>query len=169
MGSILTFINNINNNSSNTINQGNPTISNNENGFRMNDIRNQQISNDNLPNNATVTATNTTANSRLNLIAQLLNFNSSNNNNNNNNNNNGATSNNSDSKRQPKSSTNDLINVNFSNHFYMTGKKIKNLANQAHLFLFGDQLDLSFIVSHKPVNVTIVFFLFCLLLNLFYM
>ena len=154
MGSILTFINNINNNSSNTINQGNPTISNNEYGFRMNDIRNQQISNDNLPNNATVTATNTTANSRLNLIAQLLNFNSSNNNNNN-----GATSNNSDSKRQPKSSTNDLINVNFSNHFYMTGKKIKNLANQAHLFLFGDQLDLSFIVSHKPVNVTIVFFL----------
>jgi hypothetical protein len=155
MGSILTFINNINNNnnSNNTINhQGNPTISN-ESGFRMNNIRNQQqISNDNLPVNPTVTATNTTANSRLNLLAQLLNFNSSNNNN-------IATTNiNDSSKRQQKSNTTDLINVNFSNHFYMTGKKIKNLANQAHLFLFGDQLDLSFIVSHKPVYVTIVFF-----------
>jgi hypothetical protein len=155
MGSILTYINNINNNSSGTINQGNPTISN-ENGFRMNDIRNQQqISNDNLINNVTVTANNTANISRLNLLAQLLNFNSSNNNNSNN-----LASNNNESKRQNKSNATDLINVNFSNHFYMTGKKIKNLANQAHLFLFGDQLDLSFIVSHKPVNVTIFYIVF---------
>jgi hypothetical protein len=130
-----------------------PTVASNlsgaETAFRLNEIRsvNNPPSQDNLTTNQIIT----TANSRLNLLTQLFSFSSTLNSNANVN---GTGSSGNGSKRQTKSSASDLINVTFSTHFYMTGKKIKNMANQAHSFLFGDQLDLSFVVSHKPVNVS---------------
>ena len=51
--------------------------------------------------------------------------------------------------RQKKS----LSNVSFSSHFLIAGRRFKNLINQTQTFLFGDQLDLSFILAHKPVVV----------------
>jgi hypothetical protein len=73
-------------------------------------------------------------NSRVNLITN-------NNENNNNNNNN---------KRKKGHS---LSNVSFGSHFLLAGRRFKSVINQAQSFLFGDQLDLSFILAHKPVTV----------------
>lgn len=43
--------------------------------------------------------------------------------------------------------------VSFSSHFIIAGRRFKNLINQTQNFLFGDQLDLNFIMAHKPVAV----------------
>lgn len=43
--------------------------------------------------------------------------------------------------------------VSFSSHFIIAGRRFKNLINQTQNFLFGDQLDLNFILAHKPVAV----------------
>jgi hypothetical protein len=43
--------------------------------------------------------------------------------------------------------------VSFSSHFIIAGRRFKNLINQTQSFLFGDQLDLNFILAHKPVVV----------------
>lgn len=60
-------------------------------------------------------------------------------------------------KNKKKKSRNDLFNVSFSAYFYIAGRRFKNLMTQAQNFLFGDQLDLSFILAHKPVMVCFQF------------
>jgi hypothetical protein len=83
----------------------------------------------------------TQANSRLNLINQLVTFN---------------TPANRKSKSSPNGNLNDFQNVSFGSHFFLAGRKFKNLISQAQTFLFGDQLDLAFVLSHKPVHVSAV-------------
>ena len=58
--------------------------------------------------------------------------------------------------KKPKTNNgnlNDFANVTFASHFYMAGRKFKSMANQVQTFLFGDQLDLAFILAHKPAVV----------------
>lgn len=47
----------------------------------------------------------------------------------------------------------DFHNVSFASHFFMAGRKFKNIITQAQTFLFGDQLDLGFLLAHKPLLV----------------
>lgn len=47
----------------------------------------------------------------------------------------------------------DFSNVSFASHFYIAGRRFKNIVNQAQTFLFGDQLDLGFLLAHKPILV----------------
>lgn len=82
------------------------------------------------------------ANSRLNLINQLLT--------NNNNRSNGLRF-----KSKNASGLNDFQSIHFASSYFMAGRKFKNLIDQNQTFLFGDQLDLGFILAHKPVNVTL--------------
>jgi hypothetical protein len=81
----------------------------------------------------------TQANSRLNLINQLVNF---------------SSAGNRKTKASASANLNDFQNVSFSSHFFLAGRKFKNLISQAQTFLFGDQLDLAFILSHRPVYVS---------------
>lgn len=77
-------------------------------------------------------------NSRLNLINQLV-----------------TLSNNlKKSKSNNSNNLNDFSNISFASHFFLAGRKFKNLINQSQTFLFGDQLDLGFILSHKPAIVS---------------
>jgi hypothetical protein len=69
------------------------------------------------------------ANSRLNLINQLITF---------------------KGKKSKTNNLGDFTNVSFSSYIYLAGHKFKNLIDQAQTFLFGDQLDLAFILLHKP-------------------
>lgn len=48
---------------------------------------------------------------------------------------------------------NDFNNVSFAAHFFMAGRRFKNIITQAQTFLFGDQLDLGFLLAHKPIMV----------------
>ncbi|CAF0858506.1 unnamed protein product [Brachionus calyciflorus] len=80
------------------------------------------------------------ANSRLNLINQLLRTNSLRTN--------GITR----PKTKNLNCLNDFQNVHFAQNYYMAGRKFKNLIDQNQTFLFGDQLDLGFVLSHKPTN-----------------
>lgn len=84
------------------------------------------------------------ANSRLNLINQLLS---------NNTNRTGGLR----SKSKNSNGLNDFQGINFASNYYMAGRKFKNLIDQNQTFLFGDQLDLGFILTHKPANVKILF------------
>lgn len=62
-------------------------------------------------------------------------------------------------KIRRKKNRSDLFNVSFSAYFFIAGRRFKNLVSQAaQTFLFGDQLDLSFILAHKPVTVRFVYF-----------
>jgi hypothetical protein len=83
----------------------------------------------------------TQANSRLNLINQLVTF---------------SSAANRKSKANANANLNDFQNVSFSSHFFLAGRKFKNLISQAQTFLFGDQLDLAFILSHRPVYVRLI-------------
>jgi hypothetical protein len=56
-------------------------------------------------------------------------------------------------KTNSSSNLNDFTNISFASHFYMAGRKFKNLLQQTQTFLFGDQLDLAFVVAHKPACV----------------
>ena len=47
----------------------------------------------------------------------------------------------------------DFASISFASHFFMAGRRFKSLASQAQTFLFGDQLDLAFVLSHKPASV----------------
>lgn len=49
-----------------------------------------------------------------------------------------------------------LNNASFATHFIIAGRRFKNLLSQTQTFLFGDQLDLSFILAHKPVLVRLI-------------
>lgn len=95
-------------------------------------------------NTSSTEVTNTQANSRLNLINQLV----------------AGSNSSSSSNRKSKSSAaggsnlSDFQNIAFSANFFLAGRKFKNLINQAQTFLFGDQLDLAFVLSHKPVVVS---------------
>lgn len=86
------------------------------------------------------------ANSRLNLINQLISSNT---------NRTGGLR----FKSKNSSGINDFQNINFASNYYMAGRKFKNLIDQNQTFLFGDQLDLGFVLTHKPVNVKIYNFL----------
>lgn len=79
------------------------------------------------------------ANSRLNLINQLTTFA------------------NGRKKSSKNNCLNDFQNVSFAAHFFMAGRKFKNIITQAQTFLFGDQLDLGFILSHKAILVFSLF------------
>lgn len=59
-------------------------------------------------------------------------------------------------RRSKKSanSLNDFNNVSFAAYFFMAGRKFKNVITQAQTFLFGDQLDLGFLLAHKPIMVS---------------
>lgn len=93
----------------------------------------------------TTTTTHTTnnsmhpASSRLNLINQLV----------------GLGANPAPSRYSKKSNNglNDFQNVSFANYFFMAGHRFKNIITQAQTFLFGDQLDLGFLLAHKPISV----------------
>lgn len=87
-------------------------------------------------NETTTTTTSNIPNSRLNLIYNQITSSAAN-------------------KSKRKKSRNDLFNVSFSAYFFIAGRRFKNLVNSAQSFLFGDQLDLSFILAHKPVNVSL--------------
>ncbi len=76
--------------------------------------------------------------SRLNLILNSLHLTNSNNTN--------------DNKQNKKSSQ--FNHISFASHFIIAGRRFKNIINQTQAFLFGDQLDLSFILAHKPVVVS---------------
>lgn len=56
-------------------------------------------------------------------------------------------------KTNGPSNLNDFTNITFASHFYMAGRKFKNLLQQTQTFLFGDQLDLAFVLAHKPACV----------------
>ena len=58
-----------------------------------------------------------------------------------------------------------LNNVSFASHFMIAGRRFKNLISQTQTFLFGDQLDLSFILAHKPVTVLLFGFGSCILMK----
>lgn len=79
------------------------------------------------------------ASSRLNLINQLIGLGGS------------AVA----SRGKKASALNDFQNVTFANHFFMAGRRFKNIITQAQTFLFGDQLDLGFLLAHKPILVFI--------------
>ncbi|RNA08487.1 RING finger protein 157-like [Brachionus plicatilis] len=79
------------------------------------------------------------ANSRLNLINQLL----------------STSTNRSNGLRFISKNTtglNDFQSIHFASNYFMAGRKFKNLIDQNQTFLFGDQLDLGFILANKPVN-----------------
>ena len=57
-------------------------------------------------------------------------------------------------KKRKLNNPNDLQSVTFAAHFFMAGKRFKNLIGHTQNFLFGDNLDLNFILSHKPVAVS---------------
>ena len=96
-------------------------------------------------------------NSRLNLINQLIvGFNGNNNNNNVNRNRRSRSRSGLSNKKSKFNNLNDFTNISFASHFYMAGRKFKNIIGQTQTFLFGDQLDLGFILSHKPVAVSFV-------------
>ncbi len=42
----------------------------------------------------------------------------------------------------------------FASHFMIAGRKFKNIIDETQAFLFGDHVDLSFILAHKPVVVS---------------
>ena len=56
-------------------------------------------------------------------------------------------------KTNGSSNLNDFTSITFASHFYMAGRKFKNLLQQTQTFLFGDQLDLAFVLAHKPACV----------------
>lgn len=47
-------------------------------------------------------------------------------------------------------------NVTFSAYFFMAGQRFKNVVSQAQTFLFGEQIDLAFLLKHKPVAVSLL-------------
>ena len=65
----------------------------------------------------------------------------------------GARGRNKKLKANASSNLNDFTNITFASHFYMAGRKFKNLLQQTQTFLFGDQLDLAFVLAHKPACV----------------
>ncbi len=71
-------------------------------------------------------------------------------------------------KKKPLNSA----NVSFSSHFLLAGRRFKSPINQTQSFLFGDQLDLGFIMAHKPVVVlymilNVIIFLLFFFIHLF--
>lgn len=100
--------------------------------------RNLNATTDDLTNDTNYqTANMPQINSRLNLINQLLAF----------------TNANGKKSKSANGNLNDFQNISFSSYYYVAGRKFKNLITQTQTFLFGDQLDLAFILSHKPVSV----------------
>ena len=57
-------------------------------------------------------------------------------------------------KKRKLNNPNDLQSVTFAAYFFMAGKRFKSLIGHTQNFLFGDNLDLNFILSHKPVVVS---------------
>lgn len=60
-------------------------------------------------------------------------------------------SNNTEATKRNKAVNQHGHNVSFSSHFIIAGRRFKNLISQTQTFLFGDQMDLNFILAHKPV------------------
>jgi hypothetical protein len=87
-------------------------------------------------------------NTRLNFINQLISISNS------------SARNRKSKSNQNAALLNDFQNIQFGSNFFLAGHKFKNLVSQAQTFLFGDQLDLAFIVSHKPVVVRLEFYSF---------
>ena len=115
-------------------NQANPNASGGGNGSGSDHLTNPNNNNEPLGSHA---------NSRLNIINQLISFSSG-----------GGRK----SKSNNNANLNDFQNISFNSHFFLAGRKFKNLINQAQTFLFGDQLDLAFVLSHKPVVVSFELF-----------
>lgn len=59
-------------------------------------------------------------------------------------------------KKRKLTNSNELQTVQFASYFLMAGRRFKNMIGHSQNFLFGDNLDLNFILTHKPVIVSLI-------------